>query len=538
MEFDAIVIGAGAGGSAACWRLTQSGLRVACFERGGWPDPSSYPSTRLDWELLKRGKYSYRPSIRQLPADYLIDTCESDIDIANFNGVGGATVLFSGHFPRFHPGDFCMHTLDGVGVDWPLGYVDLEPYYRINDRMMRVSGLSGDPAYPPIDDLLPPVDMGDYGHRIAQGFNKLGWHWWPSYAAISTRRESGAPCINLGPCNTGCAQGAKSSTDVTYIPQAIKNGLSLFANAIVSRIDVDESGRVAGVRVKMADGEIKAKAKIVIVAANAIGTARLLLASKCRQFPDGLANSSGMLGRNLMLHPLGYAEGLFEQPTDVDRGPQGCCIYSHEFYETDHQRGFARGYTLHLLRGGGWLETASAGLQRHEIEWGANFVNGCKALHRRRAGIAVICEDLPEPCNRVELDMNRIDRDGMPVAKVYYRIGKNTKAMMNHGMGRARQVLMAAGLKKTMAFGPVREAGWHLLGTARMGNDPVDSVVDRGGECHDVPGLFVADGSIFPSSAGVNPASTLQALALYVSDHAYGRYFTKRNFSHESDGVD
>lgn len=533
MEFDAVVVGAGAGGSAAAWRLSSLGLKVACFERGEWQNPARYPTTALDWELQKRSAFSYRPAQRQGSADYRIDTTASDIDIANFNGVGGATVLFSGHFPRLHPSDFRTFSLDGVGQDWPLDYFTLEPYFRMNDRMMRVAGLAGDPAYPPIEQLLPPVPLGDYGHRLAAGFNALGWHWWPSYAAIATRAASGSPCLNLGPCNTGCPQGAKSSTDVTYLPAAMKKGLQIITGATVLKVEIASNGSACGIRVRLNSGEdIFVAARVVVLAGNGIGTARLLLASACSKFPDGLANRSGLVGKNLMLHPLGYAEGLFDQPTDVDRGPQGCCFYSHEFYETDAARDFLRGYTLHVLRGGGWLDTASAGLQRRELRWGKHLIEGAMRLHRRRAMIAVICEDLPEPDNRVQLDASRRDRDGLPVVRVNYRIGQNSRAMLHHGLTRAKQALQAAGLKKIMAFGPVREAGWHVLGTARMGDDPQRSVVNGDGECHDVPGLFVADGSLFPTSGGVNPASTLQALALYVADRIHERHFGRIPLHH------
>ncbi len=227
-----------------------------------------------------------------------------------------------------------------------------------------------------------------------------------------------------------------------------------------------------------------------------------------------------------MLHPLGYVEGLFDQPTDVDKGPQGCCIYSHQFYETQSDRPFKRGYTLHVLRGGGLMESALAGLKRREVHWGSRFLDEVLSIHRRRASLAVICEDLPEVTNQIILDPSRLDRDGLPVVRVHYRLGDNTKAMMAHGLTQGKKVFKAAGLKKIMAFGPVKDAGWHLMGTTRMGEDPSSSVVSPWGETHDVKGLFVADGGLFPTSAGVNPAATIQAVALYIADQIYERYFT------------
>lgn len=526
VSFDIIIVGSGAAGAAAAWRLSEQnpGLRIACIERGDWTNPAQYPSTRTDWELLKSSAYSPFPSVRKASADYEIDDTSSDIAIANFNAVGGATILYSGHFPRFHPSDFRVHSLDGVAEDWPVSYDDLASYYAINDYMMSVSGLEGDPAYPPIEGLLPPVPAGAVGRILGPALNRLGWHWWPSYSAIATRPVRGrAQCINLGPCNTGCPQGAKSSVDVTYWPLAIKAGVELLTNTVCQKV-LTESGRVTGVQVRECDGTVKRlRARIVILAANAIGTARILLNSACDGHEEGLANSSGLVGCNLMLHPLGYVEANFEEELDTDRGPQGCSIYSHEFYETEDSRDFVRGYTLHFLRGTGPVEAAKAAMDRRELKWGADFFERFRAIYRRKLFMAIICEDLPHLSNRVSIKRDVVDRDGMPAVKVDYRIDENTRKMLGHGLSMGKKLMREAGGRRVMAYGPVRNSGWHLMGTARMGKDPASSVVDPMGECHDVKGLHIFDGSIFVTGSGVNPASTIQALSLYLSDHLTSR---------------
>jgi choline dehydrogenase-like flavoprotein len=525
LDYDVLVVGAGAGGAAAAWYLSKLGLKVACIERGRWQDTTKYPSTGLDWEYRKSTDYSYNPNIRNLPEDYSIDCSESEITLANFNGVGGSTILFSGHFLRFHPSNFKTKSLEGVGEDWPITYEELEPYYNLNDKMMSVSGLSGDPAYPPIDNMLPPIPIGRYGESIAQGFNALSWHWWPSYAAIATRARGGQnACINLGPCNTGCPQGAKSSVDITYISEAVRQGLTVYDKTTVTDILV-KNGKVLGVVALRENKEsITLKAKVVFLACNAVGTARLLLASKQNGYEHGLGNSHHLVGKFLMLHPLGYVEGLFDEPTDMDAGPQGCCIFSHQFYEPHHKHAFKGGYTLHVLRGGGAMQTACSGLDRQELKWGKDFLKGLKSLYNRRAVISIICEDLPEISNQVLLDNTLIDKDGLPVVKIKYQLGANTKSMMSHGITQAKTVLKKVGLKKILGFGPVPDAGWHQLGTARMGESPIHSVTSTIGEVHDVQGLFIADGSLFPTSAGVNPASTIQALALYIAEKASKKY--------------
>ena len=168
--------------------------------------------------------------------------------VANFNGVGGGTILFTAHFPRMHPSDFRVRTLDGVADDWPIDYWTLEPYFAENDRMMGVAGLAGDPAYPPHEPNMPPVPLGRTGTRYARAMNKLGWHWWPSDIAIATTEYDGrAKCINLGHCTPGCAQGAKASVDITYWPQAIRAGVELRTRCRVREITANEHGMASGV---------------------------------------------------------------------------------------------------------------------------------------------------------------------------------------------------------------------------------------------------------------------------------------------------
>ena len=243
--------------------------------------------------------------------------------VANFNGVGGGTVIYTAHCPRLHPSDFRVRSLDGVADDWPIDYWTLEPFFDENDRMMGVSGLAGDPGLPPRHPPMPPMPLGKTGTRYAQAMNKLGWHWWPSDTAIATTEYDGrAPCINLGHCTPGCAQGAKASTDITYWPHAIRAGVELRTRCRVREITTNEHGMAAGAIYYDADGvEQFQPAEVVIVACNGIGTPRLLLNSASARFPNGLANSSGLVGKNLMLHPWPQVRGYVDEPLDGDRGP-------------------------------------------------------------------------------------------------------------------------------------------------------------------------------------------------------------------------
>ncbi len=516
---DVLVIGAGAAGAALAWSLADTRMRILCLEQGDWPDPATYPSTGRDWEARQLADAHVSPNVRRGVADYPVNDDASPIKIANYNGVGGGTVLYAGHFPRMHPSDFRVRSLDGVADDWPLDYATLEPFYALNDRMVGVASLAGDPAYPPKEAVLPPLPLGRTGEVLARGFNALGWHWWPCDGAIaSTPYDGRAACNNLGHCIAGCAQGAKGSADVTYWPHALRNRVGLRTRCRVREITLDAQGMANGVLYHDAQGATHFQpAHVVVLACNGVGTARLLLHSRSAAFPDGLANRSGLVGRNLMLHPYATLRGYFDDPLDGYRGPH-IGLWSHEFYETDTTRGFQRGYLFQSSRGHGPVTTALAGLRTGQIPWGAGHHAALRRAFDHSAGLAAICEDLPEPHNRVTLDPELRDADGIPAPRIHYTLSDNSQRMLAHAVARGTEVLQASGAHAVTSESPSPGAGWHLLGTARMGNDPRTSVVNAWGRCHDVRNLFIADGSIFVTAGGVNPTATIQALALYIAD--------------------
>ena len=519
--FDIVIVGSGASGAAAAWRLSrEQSFRILCLEQGHLSDPSKYPSTRPDWEISRGSDYSSNPSVRNNPADYPIDDSNSPISIANYNGFGGSTILYSGHFPRMHPSDFRTFSLDGVGQDWPISYADLKPFFELNENMMGVAGLVGDPANPEYPSLLPPVPLGKMGRRVAEGFNRMGWHWWPSYVAINTRQHGNrGSCINLGPCNTGCAQGAKGSVDVTYWPIAMRQGVEVRTNSRVLKVTLDVQGKAKGVIYADFAGTLhEIYARVVVVACSGVGTPRLLLNSKSAENPDGLGNHSGLLGRNLMLHPLAYVEAVFDQDLQSSIGPHGASLLSQQFYETNLDHDFVRGYTMQVLRGAPAAETAINGLFMRQIPLGENHHQKFYQTFNRTAGIAVISEDLPELDNRIELDSENCDSSGMPGIKVHYKLSDNTRNMLKHGVESSKQVLHAAGGKVTTSFAPVKHTGWHLMGTACMGDDSEKSVVNKHCQVHGIPNLFVVDSSVFVTSGAVNPVATAQAVTLWACD--------------------
>ena len=258
-------------------------------------------------------------------------------------------------------------------------------------------------------------------------------------------------------------------------------------------------------------------AEIVIVACNGVGTPRLLLNSKSHRFPEGLANRNGLVGKNLMFHPYSSIAGVFEEPIDGYRGP-GVCIWSQEFYETNLDRGFVRGFTYECNRGRATVAAAMTGAFSGRLPWGEDHHKAFRKLHNRICGMVGICEDLPEETNRVTIDPELVDTDGIPCPKIEYTLSENSRKMLDFSIERATEVLRACGAVDILTESPIGAGGWHLMGTARMGKNPENSVVNEWGRSHDVKNLFIVDGSLFVTSAGVNPTRTIQALALYVAD--------------------
>ena len=506
---DVVVVGAGLGGSAFTARLSERApnLRIVCLERGGWPDRDAMPALRRDWQRAALGPWATSPNVRlasgaTASADYPIDDASSPIKPLMWNGVGGSTITWAAHVPRLHPSDLHRRTLDGVGDDWPFSYQDLEPYYDLNDIALGVAGLAGDPAYPPKrSPRLPPLPIGRMGRTAARGFDALGWHWWPVDAAVNSVPHGGRPpCSNAGPCLLGCPIHAKSSADLAYWPAALWRGVDLRTGCTAQEI-VLQGGRATGVVYRDAAGTTHEQpADLVVVASNGIGTARLLLASRVTRDPDG------PLGRCLMFHPVAYARGMFHEELDGPSGPVGACVYSHEFYETQHIQ-------LQITRENSLLAQAL----RLGPVWGAAAHRLVREEFRHSLSVMVVAEDLPEPAQRVTLT-RATEADGLPGVRIEYALSENARRILDFGLDRAEEMLRAAGAYRVVRVPLAPLTGWHLLGTARMGIDPATSVTDARGRLHDVPNIVVADGSLFPTAGAVNPGATIGALALRIAD--------------------
>lgn len=516
---DVLIVGAGPSGAVVAHTLATRGFSVLCLEQGDWVNPTDFPSNHPEWELLIQQQWHHDPNIRRMPSDYPVEVTDSDMSPVMFNAVGGSTIFYGAEWPRLMPSDFRVRTADGVADDWPISYNDLAPYHDEVDKFIGVSGLEGDPAYPEgMEFPLPPHPIGPAGRKAAEGANKLGWHWWPGTNAIPTHKHKALePCVRWGTCEFGCPQGAKASFDLAYWPHAMKAGARIQTGARVRQVLTNKQGLAEGVLwVDPTGTEHVQKANSVVLCGNGIGTPRLLLLSANDQHPDGLANSSGLVGRNLMLHPNCSVVGFYEDDLKSHRGPAGQMLHSMQFYETDLSRGFVRGSKMHVIPTPGPLNAIETHrtLPYHQV-WGPAIHD---VARRAQNGImwAANVEDLPEEHNQVTLDPYLTDSSGIPAPKVHYRISDNTRKILKFTVERMEELHKASGATLTIATELWIDQPGHLLGTARMGNDPATSVTDSFGRTHDVPNLFIADGSLFVTSGSANPTCTISALALRV----------------------
>ena len=507
---DIAVIGTGPTGAAAAWRLATAGLRVACIERGGWFDHATVPAVEPERARLAEGALNPNPNLRRGTADYLIEDDDSPIKPLIGNGVGGSSIWWAAHAPRFRPQDFRAFSEDGVADDWPVAYDDLVPWYELNERRIGLAWRAGDPLGPTREgESLPLPPLGPAGERIARTFADIGWHCWPVDLVVGrdAAHPGAAKCTHRGPCHIGCPGRIRAGADRAYLNDALAAGARLLTHTRVLFLEHDSRARITAAVCAGPDGRFRVTAARFVLAANGIGTPRLLLASASGAFPRGLANGSGLVGRRLMLHPYAWADGWFPEPFPIPAG-QTAGLVSLEFGSTRAERGFVRGSKLQLSVG---APAPGIRFDRH--------AGGVADPRAHMAGLSVSAEDLPDPENRVALSSNRTDEDGIPVPRMVYRVSANTRAILDFGIERASEVLREAG---AAAIEPTRlktQAGFHLMGTARMGGDPETSVVDRFGRCHEVPNLFIADASSFVTASCLNPTATAQALALRTADH-------------------
>jgi choline dehydrogenase-like flavoprotein len=503
-EVDVVVVGVGSAGGVLVQRLARAGFRVVGIEAGPFWD------TERDWVSDEAGSHKlYWTSPRVTGGRDPVALGANN----SGHGVGGGSVHWAGFTPRFHPSDFRVHTLDGLGADWPIAYEDLKPYYELLEKEIPVAGPPHFPWGDPHGYAYGPHPSAGVTDVLVRGCTRLGIRTViGGPVAINSGAHGDRPhCIYRGFCIQGCKVGAKQSTLVSHVPDAIRHGAEIRADCMVARVNVNAEGRATGVTYFDRDGrECEQRARIVIVSGYAVETPRLLLNSAQPRFERGLANSSDTVGRYLMVQAGNVVLGRFPDLVRMYKGPPANAL-TEEFYETDPARGFARGFAIQTV---GPLPIAFAkqiSVAKGAWGWGLRRV---MMDYNHWAAVGVLGEILPWEDNRVELADER-DRFGLRVAKVTFNLHENDKKLIRWAVKKTEEVLTAAGADEV-----VQEPRYaHLVGGARMGDDPRTSVVDKFGRTHDVPNLFVCDGSILPTQGSANPGLTIQALAARTADY-------------------
>lgn len=522
---DVLVIGAGASGAIHSLVLAQAGLHVVCLDQGGWTEPAQHPHFSDDFVYQRQNRWNPEPAVRRGTDDYPVLGRQSHALM--WNGIGGSTNVYAALWPRFRPSDFRKGIEHGLAPDWPISYEDLAPFYDEADRLIGVSGLTGDSGRPPCAPYpCGPLPMRESGRTIAAGFDRLGWHWWPMPAGIVSENYDGrAACNGCGNCASGCPRGSMAKMSITLWPKALAAGAVLRPGARVERIETDAAGRAtAAVYVDRTTGNrVKQTAAVIVLAANGIGSPRILLMSDSARHPHGLANANDVVGRYLLHHTLVAAEIFVDKPICSHIGNAGA-IVSSEFAETDISRGFVNGFNFNVTRGGAAPAVAIGAFGGKPAPWGTAHHAWFARHFAHGFGAYAIGDDLPQASNRITLSDKERDSDGLPAAKLHYVPHDNDIRMMHYGIERlfdlARSVdAFDVAVNDYCENGVYRTPAWHMLGTCRMGADPGTSVVDRWHRTWEVPNLYVCDGSSFATGGVVNPTSTVTALALRCARH-------------------
>lgn len=513
-----VVIGCGAGGGVIAKELGEAGLSVVVLDAGRRYDPrTDYPTGRPDFEVNARGVFQAKDHRR----DRYTQPVGSSFSYTRVKGVGGSTLQYLAICPRLHESDFRVRSEDGVADDWPISYADLEPYYTRVEYELGVSGpdgAQGNPYEPPRSKPYPtpPHPFNCASLAVLRGADKLGLHMSREPLAIPTADWNGRPaCIGAGTCGVGCVISAKSSVDVTYVPKAEATGrVDIRPECMAREITVGADGKARSVIYFDAAGrEQEIGARAIVLAGNAVETPRLLLLSASSRFPDGLANSSGLVGKYFTEHLGVWTTALFGERLDPWRGvPSGGLI--QDYYATDSRNNFARGWTTVVTNSMHWPLSVA----QRVPGWGAEHKARTKKLFAHLARVASIGEQLPDARNQVRLDPVVKDNFGLPVPHLVNRAYDNDKAMIQAISLRQRELLEAAGGTEISETGHQPGMGAHYHGTCRMGTNPATSVVDPWCRTHDVPNLFIGDGSVFVTCGAVNPALTISALASRTAD--------------------
>ncbi|GGF48717.1 2-keto-gluconate dehydrogenase [Marmoricola endophyticus] len=504
-----VVVGSGAGGGTVAYELTRRGVPCVVLEAGAWLKPEDYENdewaafNQMAWLDQRTTSGSWRVS-RDFP----------NLPAWIVKAVGGSTTHWSGATPRFHEHEFKTRTyygdVEGANLlDWPITLAEMEPYYDKAEIAMGSTHRHG----------RPPLPANNNYKVFANGAEKVGYKYYATgpYATNAEPYDGRPASIQDGFNFQGDKSTAKWSTAVREIPRAVESGkCDLRTQCQAVQVTHDAQGRANAVLYVDSEGTLhRQAASVVCVAGNSIESPRLLLMSASGLHPDGLANSSGQVGRNYMRHLTASAYARFDRDVRMYRGETMAGIIADEA-RLDTSRGFVGGY---------YMETLSLGVPFLAAfvdpgTWGREFTEVMDA-YARTAGMWIVGEDMPQESNRVTLNAGVLDPFGLPAPDVHFDDHPNDVAMREHAWGRADLLYESVGADATHRTPPYPST--HNLGTCRMSERPEDGVVGRYGEAHDVPGLFVSDGSQMTTGASANPTLTIVALAIRQAEHIADR---------------
>jgi choline dehydrogenase-like flavoprotein len=547
--YDVCVIGSGAGGGMAAKILTEGGLTVALLEAGGPVNPEKdYKMFVWPYDLPHRGvgvggkaaenfsEFLAPNGAWQIDGEPYTSSPGSNFQWFRSRIVGGRTNHWGRIALRFSAIDFKSKTRDGLGDDWPIGYDDIAPYYDKVESYIGVFGTKENISSAPDGMFLPPPRPRCNELIIKNSCDKLGILCIPARLAILTKPHNGRPsCHYCGECGRGCSTNSNFSSSQVLIPPAMKTGkLTLIPNAMAREVMVGPDGKATGVCYidKTTSTGQRIAARAVVVAASACESARLLLNSRSQLFPDGLANSSGQVGRNLTdsvgSEGIGYIPRMERIPPHNHDGTGGMHLYI-PWWKFDRQNDFPRGYHIEL---GGGRDMPAAGMFKHVCEefegYGASLKTTCRKRYGTTLGFAGRGEMVVNPGTYCEIDPEVVDQYGIPVLRFHFKWNDSEFKQARDMQETFKAIVEAAGgeyLTKTRTDGPYPygiQAGGkiiHEVGTARMGADPKTSVLNSYCQAHDVKNLFVTDGAPLVTNPDKNPTLTIMALSWRASEY-------------------
>ncbi|HEY4671544.1 MAG TPA: GMC family oxidoreductase [Gemmatimonadaceae bacterium] len=546
--YDVCIVGSGAGGGMAAYQLTKAGANVLLLEAGGpWDNTKDSVMLKMPYQSPRRGASTPDRPFGEF------DACVGGWDLegepfTNAEGtdfkwwrarmVGGRTNHWGRISLRFGPDDFKAKSRDGLGDDWPIGYSDVAPYYDRIDKLIGVFGNNDNLPNHPGGYFLPPPPPRCYELMVKDAADRLNITCVAARLSIITKPHNGRmACHYCGQCNRGCRTNSNFSSTNVLIAPALKTGrLTLVTHAMAHEVTVDKSGRATGVSYinTRTRAENHVNARVVVLAASACETARLLLNSKSANFPNGLANSSGLVGKYLTdttgTDVSGFIPKMIDHFPHNEDGVGGNHIYM-PWWLDNKKLDFPRGY--HIEVGGGWNSAPSygfmGGIQRYPS--GGGYGKDLKNDYRRYYGAQVYFagrgEMVPNDKSYCELDPSMKDKFGIPVLRFHWEWSDYEYNQVRHMQQTFRSLVEEMG-GKVFSTMPQKDKGYgiarggeiiHELGTTRMGTDPAKSVVDANCRAHDVKNLFVTDGGPFVSQADKNPTWTIMALSMRTSDY-------------------